>query len=199
MAISASDVKELRERTGAGMMECKKALEEASGDMETAIDILRAKGAAKAAKRAGRETREGAIGSYIHMGGKIGVLVELNCETDFVARTEDFRDLVKHIAMHIAAANPLAVTEDQIPADIIEREKAVFLEQVKTEGKPEKIWDKIVEGKLKKFYQDNALVDQIYVKDPEGKQTIGQLITAASAKTGERIQIRRFARYALGE
>ncbi len=199
MAISASEVKELRERTGAGMMECKKALEEASGDMETAIDILRAKGAAKAAKRAGRETREGAIGSYIHMGGKIGVLVELDCETDFVARTEEFRDLVKHIAMHIAAANPLAVTAEDIPADIVEREKAVFLEQVKGEGKPEKIWDRIVDGKLKKFYQDNALVDQIYVKDPEGKQTIGQLITEASAKTGERIQVRRFARFALGE
>ncbi len=199
MAISASEVKELRERTGAGMMECKKALEEASGDMETAIDILRAKGAAKAAKRAGRETREGAIGSYIHMGGKIGVLVELDCETDFVARTEEFRDLVKHIAMHIAAANPLAVTAEDIPADIIEREKAVFLEQVKGEGKPEKIWDRIVDGKLKKFYQDNALVDQIYVKDPEGKQTIGQLITEASARTGERIQVRRFARFALGE
>ena len=199
MAITASEVKELRERTGAGMMECKKALEEANGDMETAIDILRAKGAAKAAKRADRETREGAIGSYIHMGGKIGVLVELNCETDFVARTEDFRDLVKHIAMHIAAANPLAVTAEDIAADVVEREKAVFLEQVRNEGKPEKIWDKIVEGKLKKFYQDNALVDQIYVKDPDGKQTIGQLITAASAKTGERIQIRRFARFALGE
>ena len=199
MAITASEVKGLRERTGAGMMECKKALEEANGDMETAIDILRAKGAAKAAKRADRETREGAIGSYIHMGGKIGVLVELNCETDFVARTEDFRDLVKHIAMHIAAANPLAVTAEDIAADVVEREKAVFLEQVRNEGKPEKIWDKIVEGKLKKFYQDNALVDQIYVKDPDGKQTIGQLITAASAKTGERIQIRRFARFALGE
>ncbi len=199
MAISANDVKELRERTGAGMMECKRALEEANGEMETAIDILRAKGAAKAAKRADRETREGVIGSYIHMGGKIGVLVELNCETDFVARTEDFRDLAKNLAMHVAAANPLAVTEAEIPADIVEREKAVFLEQVKNEGKPDKIWDKIVEGKLKKFYQDNALVDQIYVKDPEGKQTIGQLITEASAKTGERIQVRRFARYALGE
>jgi elongation factor Ts len=199
MAISASDVKELRERTGAGMMECKRALEEANGEMETAIDILRAKGAAKAAKRADRETREGAIGSYIHMGGKIGVLVELNCETDFVARTEDFRGLVKDIAMHIAAANPLAVAPEDIPAEIVERERAVFVEQVKNEGKPERIWDKIIEGKLRKFYQDNALVDQIYVKDPESKQTVGQLITQVSAKTGERMQIRRFVRFALGE
>ena len=197
MAISASDVKELRERTGAGMMECKKALEEANGAMETAIDILRAKGAAKAAKRAGKETREGSIGSYIHMGGKIGVLVELNCETDFVARTEGFRGLVKDIAMHIAAANPLAVTPEDIPAEIVERERAVFVEQVKNEGKPEKIWDRIVEGKLKKFYQDNALVEQAYVKDPD--KSVGQLITEVSAKTGERIQVRRFTRFALGE
>ncbi len=199
MAISASDVKELRERTGAGMMECKRALEEANGEMETAIDILRAKGAAKAAKRAERETREGVIGSYIHMGGKIGVLVEVNCETDFVARTEGFRELAKNLAMHVAAANPLAVTEAEIPADVVEREKAVFLEQVKNEGKPEKIWDKIIEGKLRKFYQDNALVDQIYVKDPEAKQTVGQLVTEVSARTGERIVVRRFVRFALGE
>ena len=197
MAISASDVKELRERTGAGMMECKKALEEANGAMETAIDILRAKGAAKAAKRAGKETREGAVGSYIHMGGKIGVLVEVNCETDFVARTEGFRALVKDIAMHIAAASPLAVTPEEIPAEIVERERAVFLEQVKNEGKPEKIHDRIVDGKLKKFYQDNALVEQPYVKDPD--RSVGELITEVSAKTGERIVVRRFTRFALGE
>jgi len=197
MAISASDVKELRERTGAGMMECKKALEEANGAMETAIDILRAKGAAKAAKRAGKETREGAVGSYIHMGGKIGVLVEVNCETDFVARTEGFRALVKDIAMHIAAANPLAVLPEEIPAEIVERERAVFVVQVKKEGKPEKIWDRIVDGKLKKFYQDNALVEQPYVKDPD--KSVGQLVTEVSAKTGERIVVRRFTRFALGE
>jgi elongation factor Ts len=199
MAISASVVKELRERTGAGMMECKRALEESAGDLETAIDILRAKGAAKAAKRAGKETREGVVASYIHMGGKLGVLVEVDCETDFVARTDDFRELAKHLAMHVAAANPLAVTAEEIPADVVEREKAVFLEQVRNEGKPEKIWDRIVEGKLKKFYQDNALLDQIYVKDPEGKQTVGQLVTEVSARTGERIQVRRFARFALGD
>ena len=197
MAISATDVKELRERTGAGMMECKKALEEANGEMETAIDILRAKGAAKAAKRAGKETREGVIASYVHMGGKIGVLVEVNCETDFVARTDGFRELAKDVAMHVAAANPLSVRPEEIPAEIVEREKAVFVEQVKNEGKPEKIWDRIVEGKLKKFYQDNALLDQPFVREPE--KSVGQLITEVSAKTGERIVIRRFARFALGE
>jgi elongation factor Ts len=197
MAITTEQVKELRDRTGAGMLECKKALEEANGDIEAAIDILRAKGAAKAAKRAAREAREGAIGSYIHMGGKIGVLVEVNCETDFVARTEDFRNLVRDIAMHIAAANPLAVTPEQIPAEIVERERAVFREQVKAEGKPEHLWDKIVEGKLKKFYQDNALLEQAFVKDPE--KTVGQLVTEVSARTGENIVVRRFVRFALGE
>ncbi|HET9984808.1 MAG TPA: translation elongation factor Ts [Longimicrobiales bacterium] len=199
MAITASDVKELRDRTGAGMMECKKALEEADGNVETAIDILRAKGAAKAAKRAGKETREGAVGSYVHMGGKIGVLVELNCETDFVARTDDFQQLVRDIAMHIAATNPLAVTAEGIPQDIVERERAIFEEQVKNEGKPENIRGKIVDGKLKRFYQDNALVDQVFVKDPNHKQTVGERITEVSAKTGERIVVRRFTRYALGE
>lgn len=197
MAITTEQVKELRDRTGAGMLECKRALEEANGDIEAAIDILRAKGAAKAAKRAAREAREGAIGSYIHMGGKIGVLVEVNCETDFVARTEDFRNLVRDIAMHIAAANPLAVTPEQIPAEIVERERAVFREQVKAEGKPEHLWDKIVEGKLKKFYQDNALLEQAFVKDPE--KTVGQLVTEVSARTGENIVVRRFVRFALGE
>ncbi len=199
MAISAAEVKELRERTGAGMMECKKALEEADGNIEGAIDILRAKGAAKAAKRAGKEAREGAVGSYVHMGGKIGVLVEVNCETDFVARTETFQQLVHDLAMHIAAANPLAVSAEGIPADIVERERAVFLEQVKNEGKPEQLWAKIAEGKLKKFYKDNALLDQAFVKDPKGELTIAQLITEASARTGEKIEVARFARFALGE
>lgn len=197
MAITAEQVKELRERTGAGMMECKKALEETGGDMEKAIDLLRAKGAAKAAKRAGREAREGAIGSYIHMGGKIGVLVEVNCETDFVARTEDFQTLVRDIAMHIAAANPLAVTPEEIPQEIVERERAIYLQQVKEEGRPENLHERIVEGKLKKFFEDNALVNQAFVKDPE--KTVGQLITEVSAKTGENIVVRRFVRYALGE
>jgi len=197
MALSAAQVKELRERTGAGMLECKKALEETGGDFEAAVDVLRAKGAAKAAKRAGREAREGVIGSYVHMGGKIGVLIEVNCETDFVARTEDFQGLVRDLAMHVAAANPLAVTAEEIPEEIVERERAVFREQVKNEGKPENLWDRIVEGKLKKFYQDNALLDQAFVKDPD--KTIRQLITEVSSKTGENIVVRRFVRYALGE
>lgn len=197
MAISAADVKELRDRTGAGMMECKKALEEADGNIEAAIDILRAKGAAKAAKRAGKEAREGAIGCYVHMGGKIGVLIEVNCETDFVARTEDFQGLVRDLAMHIAAANPLAIDPSGIPEEIIERERAVFRELVKNEGKPEHLWDRIVEGKIKKFYQDNTLLEQPFVKNPD--VTVGQLITEVSAKTGENIVVRRFVRYALGE
>ncbi len=197
MAISAAEVKELRERTGAGMMECKKALEEADGNIESAIDILRAKGSAKAAKRADRETREGGIGSYIHMGGKIGVMIELGCETDFVARTDQFQSLLKDLAMHIAAANPLAVSSDQIPADVVERERAVFREIVKNEGKPEALHDKIVEGKLKKFYADNALLDQQFVKDPD--KSVKDLVTEVSTKTGENIVVRRFVRYALGE
>src|SRR5690606_928687 len=164
MAITAAQVKELRERTGAGMMECKSALEEAGGNMEAAIDILRAKGAARVAKRAGREAREGAIGSYVHMGGKIGVLVEVNCETDFVARTEDFQALVRDIAMHVAAANPLAVTPEEIPQEVVERERAIYLQQVKEEGRPEHLHERIVEGKLKKFFEDNALLNQAFVK-----------------------------------
>lgn len=197
MAITAEQVKELRERTGAGMMECKRALEETGGDLEAAVDVLRARGAAKAAKRAGREAREGAIGSYVHMGGKIGVLVEVNCETDFVARTEDFQTLVRDLAMHIAAANPLAVTAEEIPAEVVERERAIYREQIKNEGKPEHLWDKIAEGKLKKFFQDNALMLQAFVKDPD--KTVGQLVTEVSARTGENIVVRRFVRFALGE
>jgi elongation factor Ts len=197
--ITAAMVKELRERTGAGMMECKKALQESNGEMERAIDILRAKGASKAAKRSEREVKEGTIASYVHMGGKIAVLVELNCETDFVARNDEFQKLARDIAMHIAASAPISVSSEGIPADVVEREKAVYLEQVKNEGKPDKMWDKIVEGKLNKFYKESTLLDQIFVKDPEGKKTVGDLITEASARTGERIVVRRFARYALGE
>lgn len=197
MAISAAQVKELRDRTGAGMLECKKALEDAGGDIEKAIDALRAKGVARAAKRAGKEAGEGAVGSYIHMGGKIGVLVEVNCETDFVARTDDFQGLVKDIAMHIAAARPLAVTADDIDPSLVERERAVYREQVKEEGKPEQIRDKIVEGKVARFYKDSALVDQPFVKDPD--QTVGELITQVSARTGEKIEVRRFARFELGD
>jgi elongation factor Ts len=197
IAISAQAVKELRERTGAGMMECKSALTEAGGDTEAAIDILRARGAAKAAKRAEREAREGAVGSYIHMGGKIGVLVEVNCETDFVARNEAFQALVRDIAMHIAAASPVAIRREDFPADLVERERAVYREQMRESGKPEKIWDKIVDGKLEKFFAEQALLEQPFVKDPD--QTVGQLITAAASKTGEKIEVRRFTRFALGE
>lgn len=197
MAISAKEVKELRDRTGAGMMECKSALEEAKGDMEAAIDILRAKGAAKAAKRAGREASEGVIGSYIHMGGKIGVLIEVNCETDFVAKTDQFQQLVRDIAMHIAASNPSAIRREDIVAEVLDREKSVYREQMRESGKPEQIWDKIVDGKIEKFFAESTLLEQPFVKNPD--QTVGQLITEVSAKTGEKIEVRRFARYALGD
>ena len=197
MAISAKDVKELRDRTGAGMMECKSALADSNGDMEAAIDLLRAKGAAKAAKRSAREASEGAIGSYIHMGGKIGVMVEVNCETDFVARNDAFQQLVRDIAMHVAASNPTAVRREEIAPDVVERERGVYREQMKESGKPEKIWDKIIEGKLDKFFQESALMEQPFVKNPD--QTVGELITEVSAKTGENIVVRRFTRYALGE
>ena len=197
MAISAKDVKELRERTGVGMMECKGALEEAGGDMEAAIDLLRARGAAKAAKRAEREAREGSVGSYIHMGGKIGVLVEVNCETDFVARNEAFQALVRDVAMHIAAASPVSIRREDFPAEMVERERNVYREQMKESGKPEQIWDKIIDGKLEKFYAESALLEQPFVKNPD--QTIAQLITDVSAKMGENIVVRRFTRYALGE
>jgi elongation factor Ts len=197
MAISAKEVKELRDRTGAGMMECKAALEEAGGDMEAAIDILRARGAAKAAKRAAREASDGAIGSYIHMGGKIGVLVEVNCETDFVAKTEQFQQLVRDIAMHIAASNPTGVRREDIAAEVIERERGVYREQMKESGKPEHIWDKIIDGKLEKFFAESTLLEQPFVKNPD--QTVGQLITEVSSKTGEKIDVRRFARFALGD
>jgi elongation factor Ts len=199
MAIGAGQVKELRERTGAGMMECKKALEETGGKMEEAIDLLRARGAAKAAKRAERETKEGTIGSYVHTNGKIGVLVEVQCETDFVARNDAFQQLARDLAMHIAAAAPVALDAESISAELVERERAVYAEQVRQEGKPESMHEKIVEGKLRKFYQEATLLDQIFVKDPNGKQTIRQLVQEASSKTGENIVVKRFARFMLGE
>jgi elongation factor Ts len=197
MSISAKDVKELRDRTGAGMMDCKRALEETGGDMEAAIDLLRAKGAAKAAKREGKAANEGAIGTYIHHSGKVGVMVELNCETDFVANTDDFQALARDIAMHIAAAKPVAVSTDSISAEDVERERAVYLAQLEEEGKPEAIREKIVEGKLKKWFKEIALLEQTFVKDPD--HTVGDLITAVSAKTGEKIEVSQFARFAIGE
>jgi len=168
-----------------------------AGDMERAIDVLRARGAAKAAKRSDREAKEGAIGSYVHQGGKVGVMVEVGCETDFVARNADFQALVRDVAMHIAAMNPLALNPEDIPADVVEREKAVYLETIKNEGKPEKMWDKIVEGKLNKFYKDSTLLDQPFVKDPD--KTIRDYVTEVGAKMGEHVVIRRFVRFALGE
>ncbi len=197
MTISAKDVKELRDRTGAGMMECKGALQETNGDMEGAIDLLRARGAAKAAKRSEREAREGTVGSYVHMGGRIGVLVELSCETDFVAKNEEFQALARDVAMHVAATNPSAVSRDQIPGEHVERERGVYREQMRESGKPEQIWDKIVDGKLEKFYAESALLEQPFVRNPD--QTVGELVTQVAARTGEKIEIRRFARYAIGE
>lgn len=197
MSVSAKDVKELRDRTGAGMLDCKKALEETGGDLEAAVDYLRSKGAAKAAKRAEKAANEGTVGHYIHHGGRIGVLVELNCETDFVANTDDFQDLARDLAMHIAASDPLAVGEDDLPAEVLERERQVYLEQVREEGKPEHIQEKIVEGKMRKFLEENTLLKQPFVKDPD--VTVEELVTRTSAKTGEKIEVARFARFAVGE
>jgi len=196
-AITADQVKQLREKTGAGMMECKAALAEANGDMEEAVTILRKRGLAQAAKRAGRATAQGLITSYIHLGGKIGVLVEVNCETDFVARTEDFQNLAKEVAMHIAAADPRWVRREEVPADAIEKEKAIYRAQVENTGKPAHVLDKIIEGKLGNFYSQFVLVDQPSIRDTN--VTIGQLITQATAKTGENIQVKRFVRFRVGE
>jgi elongation factor Ts len=194
--ITAGMVKELREKTGAGMMDCKKALAETGGDLEKAVDSLRQKGLASARKRAGRSASEGLIASYIHMD-KLGVMVELNCETDFVARTDDFSALAKDIAMHIAAANPAYITPEDVPGNELEREKEIYRAQI--EGKPDNIVEKILEGKLKKFYDENCLLEQAFVKDPDGKKKVKDLVTDAMAKIGENIVIRRFARFQLGE
>lgn len=195
--ITADQVKQLRDKTGAGMMECKAALSEAHGDMEEAITLLRKRGLAQAAKRAGRTTAQGTIGSYIHMGGKIGVLVEVNCESDFVARTEDFANLVKEIAMHIAAADPKWVRREDVPADAIEKEKAIYRAQMEKENKPAHVMDKIIEGKLGAFYSQFVLLEQPSIRD--NAVTIGQLVAQASAKTGENIRVSRFVRFRVGE
>ena len=195
--ITAALVKELRERTGAGMMDCKKALAATEGDMDKAIDFLREKGLAVAAKKAGRIAAEGLVESYIHGGGRIGVLVEVNCETDFVAKTDAFKSLVKDIAMHIAAANPSYLRREEVPAAELEHEKMVLSEQARNEGKPEKIIEKMVTGRIEKYYKEVCLLDQPFVKDPD--KTISDLITESIAKIGENIAIRRFTRYQLGE
>jgi len=196
MEITAAVVKELRERTGIGMMECKKALTECDGDIEKAIKLLRKKGYARAEKRSGRQTSEGLIGSYIHMNGKLGVIVELNCETDFVARNKEFGELLKNIAMHIAAANPQYVSSDDIPEKILEEEKEIIGEQFKDSKKPPEIIEKIMTGKLGKFYSEVCLLEQAYIKDD--KITIKELISSFIAKTGENVKVDRFTRYAIG-
>jgi elongation factor Ts len=197
MKITADMVKELRERTSAGMMDCKKALQEVDGDMDKAVEALRKKGLAAAAKKAGRVATEGAVGSYIHAGGKIGVLVEINCETDFVGRTDEFQALVRDIAMHIAAAQPRFVSREEVTEDVLEAERRIYREQAIESGKPENVVDRIVEGKLGKFYSEAVLLEQPYIKDTD--KTIEQLLAEKIAKIGENIRVRRFARFELGE
>ena len=195
--ITAETVKQLRDKTGAGMMECKAALTEANGDMEEAVTILRKRGLAQAAKRAGRATAQGVIHSYIHLGGKIGVLVEVNCETDFVARTDDFMNLVKEVGMHIAAADPKWLRREDVPAEAIEKEKAIYRAQMENSGEPANVLEKIIEGKLGSFYSQFVLLDQPTVRDPN--VTISQLVAQSTAKTGENISIGRFVRFRVGE
>jgi elongation factor Ts len=199
--VTASAVKSLREKTGAGMIDCKNALVEANGDEAAAVEILRKKGIATADKKAGRVTAEGAVGSYIHMGGKVGVLVEINCESDFVARGDEFQQLVKDVAMHIAATDPRYATRAEVPAGVLDKEREILMEQLKNDpknaSKPEDVLAKIIEGRLNKFYEDNVLVDQPFVKDPA--KTVGELVTEKIASIKENISIRRFARFKMGE
>ena len=197
MEISASMVKELRTKTGAGMMDCKEALKDSGGDFEKAIEYLRKKGMSAATKRSSKAAKDGTVGSYIHMGGRIGVLVEVNCETDFVAKTADFQALAKDIAMHVAASNPRFVRPEEVPPEVLESEKGIYRSQAAEEGKPEKIWDRIVEGKLKKYYEEVCLTEQKFIKNQD--ITVGALVKELIAKTGENIVIRRFARFQLGE
>lgn len=197
MEISAGKVKELRTKTGAGMMDCKEALQASNGDYEKAIEYLRKKGLSAATKRSSKAAKEGTICSYIHMQGRIGVLVEVNCETDFVAKTDDFKNLAKDVAMQIAATNPVYVNPDEVPETILEKERGIYRDQLKTEGKPEKMWDKIIPGKLKKYYEEVCLTEQKFIKDQN--ITVATLVNNMIAKTGENIKIRRFARFQLGE
>jgi len=197
LEITSAMVKELRDRTNVGMMDCKKALQDTSGDMEKAVDLLRQKGLAKAMKRAGREATDGMVHSYIHSGGKIGVLVEVNCETDFAAKSEDFVEFVKNVALQIAAANPLGVSAEDVPAEIIERERGIYLAQAQESGKPQNILEKMVDGKMRKFYEENTLLQQKFIRDPD--KTIQDYLNELIAKIGEKIEVRRFCRYQLGE
>ena len=194
---TASDVMNLRAQTGAGMMDCKKALTESDGNVEKAVEYLREKGIATAAKKAGRIAAEGVVDSYIHMGGKVGVLVEVNCETDFVARGDVFKNLVHDVALQIAAAKPLFVSREEVPAETLEKEKEILLQQAINEGKPQNIAERMVEGRIKKYYEDNCLLDQKFVKDPD--KTINQILVEATAQIGEKLSIRRFVRFEMGE
>lgn len=197
MEISAAKVQELRKKTGAGMMDCKEALQASNCDSEKAIEYLRKKGLSAATKRSSKAAKEGTITAYIHMQGRIGVLVEVNCETDFVAKTDDFKNLAKDVAMQIAATNPVYVNPDEVPEEILEKERGIYRDQLKAEGKPEKMWDKIIPGKLKKYYEEVCLTEQKFIKDQN--ITVGGLVNNLIAKTGENIKIRRFARFQLGE
>lgn len=196
MEITAAMVRELRDATSAGMMDCKKALTDTAGDMQKAIDLLRKKGLAKAMKRAGREATEGMVHAYIHAGGRLGVLLEVNCETDFAGKSEDFQEFVKNIAMHIAAVNPYGIQREDVPQEVLDRERAIYLDQARESGKPENILEKMVEGKMRKFYEEAVLMEQAYVKDPN--ITIQDYLNELVAKIGEKIVIRRFTRYQLG-
>jgi len=195
--ITAAMVKQLREKTGSGMMDCKKALAENDGDMDKAIDFLRKKGLATAAKRAGRATMEGVVQPYVHTGGKLGVMVEVNCETDFVAKSDDFQEFAKNIAMHIAATNPIGIAPEDVPAETLAREKAIYVDQAKQTGKPDNVIEKIVEGKMNKFLKENCLMQQAYVRNPD--ITIADLLNELIAKIGENISIKRFVRFQIGE
>jgi elongation factor Ts len=199
MATTAEKVRELRDKTGAGVMDCKEALAVSQEDMEKAIEYLRKKGLASAARRAHREARDGVVGTYVHAGSKLGVLIEVNCETDFVARTGEFQELVKALAMQVAAANPGWVSRDEVPTAVIEREKEIYRQQVADQRKPPTVVEKIVEGKLAKFFEDSCLLDQAYIRDASGKMRVSELVAQASAQTGEKIAVRRFARFQVGE
>jgi elongation factor Ts len=197
MNIDAKLVKSLRDKTGAGMMNCRKALQESEGDLEKAVDWLRKQGIAKAAKRSSRAASEGIVSSYVHLGGKIGVIVEINCETDFVARTDEFKELGHEIAMQIAATSPLAVSREDLPKELIEKERSLYVEQAKESGKPEKIWDRIADGKLEKFFKDTCLVEQTSIRDSD--HTVEEMVKALAGKLGENIVVRRFARFQIGD
>ena len=199
MASSAEQVKELRERTGAGVMDCKAALEASKGDMQGAIEHLRKKGLADAAKKAHREAKDGVVASYIHPGSKIGVLVEANCETDFVARTDDFQQLVKDLAMQVAAANPSYVSREDVPGAVVEKEREIYRQQMADQKKPAQVLDKIVEGKLEKFYAESCLMEQPFIRDASGKTRLKDMVDQATSKMGERIVVKRFARFQVGE